>query len=192
MSNWCNTALVFEGDKQEIKTLYQTMKKLERRKTPLVENGFGTNWLGCLVEALGGKWENTYCRGSWMSLQCQGNVLRMETETAWAPCIETYDFICEKFPSLTYYYISEEPMMDFYETNDSEVRYFKDRYAVDAHFPDDGYVTEYFPCLEKTLDWVSRMCGCAICSEKDLCDLNRQWKSAGTDNYCYLYQYNVV
>lgn len=80
----------------------------------------------------------------------------------------------------------------FYETNDSEGRYFKDRYAVDAHFPDDGYVTEYFPCLEKTLDWVSRMCGCAICSEKDLGDLNRQWKSAGTDNYCYLYQYNVV
>ena len=24
MPNWCNTALVFEGDKQEIKTLYQT------------------------------------------------------------------------------------------------------------------------------------------------------------------------
>lgn len=52
MPNWCNTSLVFEGDKQEIKTLYQTMKRLERRKTPLVENGFGTNWLGCLVEAL--------------------------------------------------------------------------------------------------------------------------------------------
>lgn len=124
----------------------------------MVENGFGTNWLGCLVEALGGKWENTYCRGSWMSLQCQGNVLRMETETAWAPCIETYDFICEKFPSLTYYYISEEPMMDFYETNDSEGRYFKDRYAVDAHFPDDGYVTEYFPAWRKPLT------GCRECA----------------------------
>lgn len=54
MPNWCNTSLVFEGDKQEIKTLYQTMKRLERRKTPLVENDFGSNWLGCLVEALGG------------------------------------------------------------------------------------------------------------------------------------------
>ena len=83
MPNWCNTSLVFEGDKQEIKTLYQTMKRLERRKTPLVENGFGTNWLGCLVEALGGHWKETYCRGTWFSLECQGNILRMETETAW-------------------------------------------------------------------------------------------------------------
>lgn len=48
MPNWCNTSLVFKGDKQEIKTLYQTMKRLERRKKPLVENGFGTNWLGSL------------------------------------------------------------------------------------------------------------------------------------------------
>ena len=45
MPNWCNTSLVFEGDKQEIKTLYQTMKRLERRKTPLVENDFGSNWV---------------------------------------------------------------------------------------------------------------------------------------------------
>lgn len=96
MPNWCNTSLVFKGDKQEIKTLYQTMKRLERRKKPLVENGFGTNWLGCLVEALGGHWKETYCRGTWFSLECQGNILRMETETAWSPCIETYDFICQK------------------------------------------------------------------------------------------------
>ena len=108
MPNWCNTSLVFEGDKQEIKALYQTMKKLERRKKPLVENGFGSNWLGCLVEALGGHWNETYCRGTWFSLECKGNILRMETETAWSPCIETYDFICKAFPSLTYYYRSEE------------------------------------------------------------------------------------
>ena len=97
MPNWCNTSLVFEGDKQEIKTLYQTMKKLERRKKPLIENGFGTNWLGCLVEALGSHWKEIYCRGTWFSLKCQGNILRMETETAWSPCIETYDFICKVF-----------------------------------------------------------------------------------------------
>ena len=37
MPNWCNTSLVFEGDKQEIKTLYQTMKRL---KTALVQTGW--------------------------------------------------------------------------------------------------------------------------------------------------------
>lgn len=72
MPNWCNTSLVFKGDKQEIKTLYQTMKRLERRKKPLVENGFGTNWLGCLVEALGGHWKETYCRGTWFFWNVKG------------------------------------------------------------------------------------------------------------------------
>ena len=56
----------------------------------------------------------------------------METETAWSPCIETYDFICQKFPSLNYYYRSEEPMMAEYLTNDSDGRYFKERYIAEA------------------------------------------------------------
>ena len=151
MPNWSNTSLVFEGDKQEIKTLYQTMKRLERRKNPLVKNDFGTNWLGCLVEALGGQWEETYCRGTWLSLECQGNILRMETETAWSPCIETYDFICHKFPSLNYYYRSEEPMMAEYLTNDSDGRYFKERYIADVNVPDGEFMVEYFTRMEEAL-----------------------------------------
>jgi len=98
MPNWCNTSLVFKGDKQEIKTLYQTMKRLERRKTPLVENDFGSNWLGCLVEALGGQWKETYCRGTWFSLECRGNILRMETETAWGLVLKHTTSSAKFFP----------------------------------------------------------------------------------------------
>ena len=53
MPNWCSTAYVIEGDAQEIKSLYELMKDLQDRKTPAVKNGFGTSWLGCLVDALG-------------------------------------------------------------------------------------------------------------------------------------------
>ena len=189
MPNWCNTSLVFEGDRQEIKTLCQTMKKLERRKTPLVENDFGSNWLGCLVEALGGQWKETYCRGTWFSLECRGNILHMETETAWGPCIETYDFICKIFPSLTYYYRSEEPMMAEYLTNDGEGRYFKERYIADVNVPDGEIMVEYFNRREEALQWIAEISKCDIQSEEDVEALNEQWHTGDNEGYCYLHHY---
>ena len=109
MPNWCSTAYVIEGDAQEIKSLYELMKDLQDRKTPAVKNGFGTSWLGCLVDALGKDWDKVSCRGDWANLEMVGETLRFTTETAWGPCNETFDLVCEKFPSLRYYYQTEEP-----------------------------------------------------------------------------------
>lgn len=53
MPNWCSSAYVIEGDAKEIKSLYELMKRLEDMEKPSVKNGFGTTWLGCLVDALG-------------------------------------------------------------------------------------------------------------------------------------------
>ena len=77
MPNWCSTAYVIEGDAQEIKSLYELMKDLQDRKTPAVKNGFGTSWLGCLVDALGKDWDKVSCRGDWANLEMVGETLRM-------------------------------------------------------------------------------------------------------------------
>ena len=61
MPNWCSSSYVIEGDKKEVKKLYGIMHGLEKRKTPAVKNGFGTAWLGCLVNALGADWNKVYC-----------------------------------------------------------------------------------------------------------------------------------
>ena len=53
MPNWCFTTYAIEGNAQEVEKLYGIMKELGERKEPSVENGFGTTWLGCLVDALG-------------------------------------------------------------------------------------------------------------------------------------------
>ena len=131
MPNWCSTAYVIEGNAKEVKSLYELMKGLQERKEPSVENGFGTSWLGCLVDGLGGDWNKTYCRGDWSNLEMNGDNLQFTTETAWSPCNEVFDLVCEKFPSLHYYYQAEEPGCVFYQTNDSEGTYFPDRYLVD-------------------------------------------------------------
>nr|ABP57353.1 hypothetical protein bst098 [Bacteroides uniformis] len=118
MPNWCSTAYVIDGDAKEVKQLYELMKGLEERKTPSVENGFGTTWLGCLVDALGKDWNDVRCRGSWNGLEMDGDVLKFSTETAWAPCSETFDLVREAFPNLRYYFQAEETGMEVYETND--------------------------------------------------------------------------
>lgn len=71
MPNWCSSSYVIEGDKKEVKKLYGIMHGLEKRKTPAVENGFGTAWLGCLVNALGADWNKVYCRGDWSNLEME-------------------------------------------------------------------------------------------------------------------------
>ena len=114
MPNWCSTAYAIEGDAKEIKSLYKLMKGLQERKEPSVENGFGTTWLGCLVDALGKDWHTVHCRGSWSCLELEDDVLKFFTETAWSPCNETFELVREKYPSLRYYFQAEESGMEIY------------------------------------------------------------------------------
>ena len=58
------------------------------------------------------------------------------------------DLIIEKYPSLGYYYICEEPRMALYITNDEFRNYFPERYKVDLCTPEEDYETEYFYSME--------------------------------------------
>lgn len=51
MPNICTAFYVIEGEKKELDALYETMTSLQVMEQPLVENDFGTTWLGCLVKA---------------------------------------------------------------------------------------------------------------------------------------------
>jgi hypothetical protein len=177
MPNWCSTAYVIDGDAKEVKQLYELMKGLEERKTPSVENGFGTTWLGCLVDALGKDWNDVRCRGSWNGLEMDGDVLKFSTETAWAPCSETFDLVREAFPNLRYYFQAEEPGMEVYETNDEFGTYFSDRFFLDACSPEEEYLSEYFETQEDAFAWLEEKCG---------------EQSKSEDAFCYLHEFQIV
>ena len=100
------------------------MNNLENRRKPLVDNSFGKTWLGCLVNKLGGNWQEVYCRGSWSDLDWNGAILRFNTETAWRPMNEVFKFIKTIYPSLKIYYQAEEDGMGVFITNDAEGSYF--------------------------------------------------------------------
>lgn len=124
MPNICITHYVIEGEKKEIDALYETMTSLQAMEQPLVENGFGPTWLGCLVKALGKNPEEILCRGEWMELERADDTLRMTFETAWTPCYEVAALIKNTYPSLHIYYKAEEPGVGIYVKNDVEGKYF--------------------------------------------------------------------
>lgn len=168
------------------------MKDLQERKEPSVENGFGTSWLGCLVDALGKDWEKVSCRGDWANLEIENETLRFTTETAWAPCNETLDLVCEKFPSLCYYYQTEEPGMGIYETNDSEGKYFTDKYMVDLCTDKSEYLCEYFADRKSLFAWLGEVAGKTVQSEQDVKVLSEEWAQENPDSFCCINEYVVV
>ena len=52
MPNWASTTYVMKAEPEQAKDLYQKVENLSQMKEPLVENGFGKLWMGCLVNHL--------------------------------------------------------------------------------------------------------------------------------------------
>jgi hypothetical protein len=180
------------GDAKEINDLYQLMKGLEEMRTPAVENGFGTAWLGCLVNALGKDWQEVSCRGEWMCLELIENTLTFQTETAWAPTTEVFDLIHEKYPTIDYYYYCEEEGCSVYETNDRNGEYYAYRYIVHLCSPDEEYMTEYFRTLTEALEWISEQTGRKVTSEEEVTKLDEELTAQDEDAYCYINEVQVV
>ena len=56
MPNWASTCYVMDAKPEQAKELYDKIDSLTKKEKPLVENGFGKLWMGCLVNLLGGDW----------------------------------------------------------------------------------------------------------------------------------------
>ena len=140
MPNWCSTSYKIVGQDNEVKDLYERMKRLQEMKEPLKPNGFGTTWLGNLVEDLGVDFNTVQCRGSWDDLSLDGEILSFWTETAWYRCTEVEDLIKEKYTTIEIFFKCEEPGMCIYEKN-SDV-YFDEEYILDYSAGDTYYLSE--------------------------------------------------
>lgn len=191
MPNWCSTAYAVEGNAKELKKLYDLMNGLQERKEPSVPNGFGTAWLGCLVDALGGTWKEVFCRGNWYNLQFDGNVLTFNTETAWSPCNEVFDMVCKKYSALRYFYQSEEPGMGLYCTNDEKGKYFSDRFYVDMCISEEEYDTGYFTDLQSVYEWLEEIFDVQVQSMQDVNAIVEQRQKEYADAYCHIHEYQI-
>lgn len=161
MPNWCYTNYIAEGPKDQLMRLHDTMKRLENMPCPgLIENDFGASWLGNLVADIndGVIPQNFRCRGSWNSLEYddEDNVLRFDTETAWAEADDTRHMIEQKFPGVKLYYESEEFGNGIWESNDVNHVYFREEY----YFSSEDYDGEnYLESLDALIEAVEKTCG---------------------------------
>ena len=148
MPNWCSTDYYVLGSRKEIMDLSKRMERLENRKKSLINNGFGNTWLGNLVNNLGGDWENVYCRGEWMCREWnkEKNTLTFTTETAWQEMKEWRKFIESCYKTIKILYVTEEPGMGIYKTNDLDEIFFKAKFVLDY-----GEDVEYFETLDQAI-----------------------------------------
>ena len=193
MRNWCKSMYVIDGDAKEVRELYELMKGLQRRKEPFVRNGFGTTWLGCLLNALG--YECYYmanCQGAWFHLEMVGDTLRFTTETISSPRPLAFDFVCKKYPSLACYYRAEEPVTILFETNDREGKYFPEKYRVEVFTPECEFLLRYFIELPEVFEWLGKIFGQPVSSEEQVNGLVAQWVKTSEYAYCYIDRFKVI
>lgn len=159
MPNWCSTDYYVLGSRKEIMDLSKRIERLENRKKSLINNGFGNTWLGNLVNNLGGDWENVYCRGEWMGREWnkEKNTLTFTTETAWQEMKEWRKFIESCYKTIKILYVTEEPGMGIYKTNDLDEIFFKAKFVLDY-----GEDVEYFETLDQAIVFIEELTGITI------------------------------
>jgi len=115
--------------------------------------------------------------------------LKFTTETAWFPCDETLELVCEKFPTLCYFYQSEEPSLAEYWTNDQEGKYFPDQYIADLCTPDGKRYKEYFVNQTEIFKWFEEISGQSVESITEILAIAEQWKDENDKSFCNIYEY---
>ena len=192
MPNWCMTSYALMGERKEVRCLYDTMRSLQDMKTPLVPNGFGVTWLGCLVKALGKDPQSVYCRGSWSNLKLsEEGVLTFDTEHAWSRPAEVELLIESSFPSVKIYFLEEELGMDIFQTNDESGQYFKEQIIIDEESEGMEYYTE-----EEAFKRISELTGKTVTTWEEadfhLSALNEAQDEAGGEGHVWIHKADIV
>lgn len=150
MANQSDVVYKCIGDPKEVRSLYKIINANDKRKTSRVKNGFGTLWIGNIIDALGEDWEKLRCRGEIIGYHIENNLLTINQSTAWCEQEGFRECIEKKFPSIKVYYRDEEPGCDVYYTNDADRNYFPERYLLNNN--DEPL---YFNTIEEAAEYVS-------------------------------------
>lgn len=190
MPNWCYTSYRIQGDLKEIKSFHKLIQSLQKRKKPLVPNGFGNLWLGGIIHKLQGDWKKVYCRGSIIDYQFidDDGTLSISTETAWSEMDEWRHFIESKYPSFKIYYMSEEEGCDYFVSNDKDGVFYPDRYYLE----DETSESLYFPTLREAIEVIHDNYGITATTVKEIQDALEDYSNAHNDIYIRFREYTVV
>lgn len=155
MPNWDYTQYKIKGGEEEVAALHNTIKDLDQREESLLPNGFGKLWLGNLVHALGGDWNDIYCRGHILDYSLENGILKINTETAWGEMSDVRHLLETKYPSLQIFFQTEECGMCIFQTNDATGEIFPERWLLDYNDEKENvFIWEYFKDLPAVIEYL--------------------------------------
>lgn len=147
MANWCNVTYKCIGNKKELNKLYKVLEKMNKRNKPIIENDWGTMWLGELLNEMDYDVAQCHCRGVITEYYFEDDYLIIKQDTLGYECEDVRYSIEETFDGVEVYYQSFDGC--FLRTNSFD--YFEDRYAVnlgqgdgDMRFDEIDDVIDYF------------------------------------------------
>lgn len=152
MPNWASVIYICTGDYNEIQSLHQTVNNLFTVDKPLVDNGFGQGWLGCLVHALGDDPFIIQCCGEIVSYSLKNDTLVIAQYCADTEQTDVRVSILKAYPSIKIYYSVEEPSTCVFTTNDSAGLYFKDRFIILNNMEGNSYYENEKELAEAVFD----------------------------------------
>lgn len=159
MANLCDITYKCVGDSEEVESLYKILEDL-RQKQESSTDYLGKDWLGHLVNALGGNAEKEQCRGEIVDFDFCDNIVTIWQSTKWCEQEDVRKNIKRKFPSIKVYYMEEEPGCCIFTTNDAEGCFFPDRYRLEMF--DDDESPNYFETIKEAAETVSELVGTKV------------------------------
>lgn len=137
MPNWCTTSYTIDGDKKQLKKLYNVLLAAENPAFKVFSD-FDC-WLGNIPILLGenpldGK-TNWECRG-WIECMYKdsNDVIHLSTESAWSPSVKMFNRVVDDyFTGIDFTYTAIEPGMELYMTNDTT---YEDCWHCEMRFKD--------------------------------------------------------
>lgn len=107
MPNWTDTTYKFKGTKEQAQDLKWKLDELQSCNEPRVKSDFGKMWCGCLVDILGGKWDEVPCRGEICEHEIDGDTVTMRIEFAWSEPPAFRHFIESRYEGSKVFYTDE-------------------------------------------------------------------------------------
>lgn len=190
MANWASTSYRIEGSKSDLEKVFNVIDGFMTGKRKPVKENASMDWEGNIVKALGATEEQmskNYLRGFIQTYEMDGDIISIEAEEAWG-LTEFRHVLTQLMPELTIYYIVEEPGCEVYATNDSEGKYFTDRFYVDACI-NGNYDSDYFETEEQAIRYAATL----LRKENVTIDEVKEWtKEQEGDDYLYIHEFEHV
>ena len=191
MANWASTSYRIEGSESDLKKVYDVIDNFVSGKSKPVLEDASTEWEGNIVKVLGASDEQLkecYLRGFIEEYELDEKALRINAEEAWG-ATDFRHVLGKLMPDLTIYYIVEEAGYEVFATNDTDGKYYPERYLVDAYVKDADYY-EFFETEKQMKSFVSSLLEKKDFTEEDIEAWNEEHED--DDSYINVHEFKYV